>query len=390
MIKLLILILCLTAMGLGIQQSDTFATVEITHYRFYASVFTWLACFFLGIFLFRLLLSPFKIVFGFNRKMKQKKEDKRKSFIETVFQALINQNVENFERLSNESKKFFTTEDPLYWEIQTLLFPTKENYQMLTTFPQTVLGGIRGLFRYADSEGDYQKMYQLLNSLSPQQLKTTWAKQALFQMAVQENDWEKALTKLKELKSVLNQKDYQSNQAGLLLLMGKIKEAYKLDSEHPAIAIAWAKANPKKALRILQKAWTVVPNWEIYLTLKKINEALKPKQQIHQIKDLVHNNAHHALSLLAMADIYLTHQEPVKAKVPLDEYLQSRSLTQTVAKMMAKIERDAWHHEEQAKEWEVKANQIEEENIWTCEECGAKFPSWHGCCPACHTFNSLR
>lgn len=390
MIKLILGILIFTTLGLTIQQSDTFVSVDFAGYHIYASLFTWIATLLAFIFCIKILLFPFRFFSFFNKKYQHHQEIKRRSFIEVVLQALINQNVENFERLSKEAKKLFKEDDPLYWEIQALLFPTKENYQNLTRFSQTIMGGIRGLFRYADSEGDYEKMHQLIAGLSPKQLKTPWALQALFQMAVQENDWDDALNNLKNLKPILSKLEYNFRRACLLFLTGKTKEAYYLDENQPAIAIAWAKENPKKAIKILRPVWNNFQNWEIYLTLKKMNEALPAKQQQKQIKELIADTKHSPLSLLAMADIYLTTQAPLNAKEELDEYLKSHTLTHQVAQMMAKVERDAWHHEEQAKEWEEKGNNLQTENAWTCTSCGYKSAEWHGCCPACHTFNSLR
>lgn len=390
MIKFFILSLLCFAAGLLIQQPDTFATIEVFHYRIYASLFTWAGCFFLLIFACKFLLLPFTCLQFFSKKYQQHKEVKKKSFIETIFQALINQNVENFEKLSNQAKKLFKPEEPLYWEIQTLLFPNKENYQQLTMFSQTVMGGIRGLFTYADSEGDFEQMHQLLKSLSPKQLATPWAQQALFQMAVQEKDWEEAFKNLKNLKPLLTKEEYYARQAVLLLLLGKTKEAYKADELQPAVAIAWAKENPKKALKILQPVWALNPNREVYQTLKKLNGELSEKDQIKQIKSLISANKHHRLSLLALADIYLSCKQPLKAKNQLDEFLSTHPFTRQVAQMMARVEREAWNHEEQAKAWEDKGNQIEEDDVWTCSECGNKFATWSGCCPSCHTFNSLK
>ena len=75
-------------------------------------------------------------------------------------------------------------------------------------FPQTTLGGIRGLFRAADTDGDLQQMRILLDGLPEKKKKTPWALQANFQLACQENNWEEALMYLKKM---LTQLIYKKN-----------------------------------------------------------------------------------------------------------------------------------------------------------------------------------
>ena len=151
------------------------------------------------------------------------------------------------------------------------------------------------------------------------------------------------------------------------------------------------KASTKKAGKVFKKLWEKAPCWPAYESYKEQLASLDAKGQQRAINDLTSANSHDRLSLLALADIHLNTQDPVQAKKYLDEYLQTYSLTKQVALMQARAERDAWNHEDVAREWEAKAPETEEdETTWHCEVCDYKSPTWHAVCPVCHTFNAFK
>lgn len=391
MIKLFILSTSLFILGYYITNSDTMITIVMDNYRLYGSIFTFIGCIFAVLWVWHLLFLPLRLLGIFRTRRKKIIEQKRHDVLLTVLLALTNQEVENFPDLLKKSEKLFGQESYIYWMIRCLLLPDEDSYHQLVKFPQTTLGGIRGLFRSADTEGDLQQMRLLLDGLPEKKKKSPWALQANFQLALQENNFEEALGYLKKMKSILTTEDFKHRYACCLYLCDDVKDAYKTDPFNPAIVIAFAKLNPKKSAQAFQKLWTKFPSWPAYEAYKDLTATLENKKRQALIKDLVASNPHHRLSLLALADIYLTTLEPIQAKKYLDEYLQSYSLTKQVALMQARVERDAWNHEEEARNWEDKATETEEDDTaWRCETCDYKSPTWHGLCPVCHTFNSLK
>lgn len=391
MIKLFLLSVVLFFLGFQITNSDTMMSVHFNDYRLYGSVFSFAGLIFAILWLWKLLFLPMHLL-GILKKRHQKiKEQKKHDLLLTVLQAITNQEVELFPDLLKKNEKLFGQDSYIYWMIRCLLLPDENAYHQLMQFPQTTLGGIRGLFREADTQGDLQQMRILLDGLPDKKKKTPWALQANFQLACQENNWEEALSYLKKMKSILTPEDYDRRRACCLFLCDDVKDAYKLDPMNPAIAIGFAKQNPQKAGKVFKKVWEKTPCWPVYEAYKELLVSLDAKKRQSAIKNMVSENPYERLSLLAMADIYLNTQEPIQAKKYLDEFLQSYALTKQVALMQARVERDAWNHEDKAREWEDKAVETDEdETAWVCHACDYKSPSWHGLCPMCHTFNGLK
>ena len=379
------------ALGYFVKNPESMVTIDFFGYRIFGSVFNIAGLFFATLWLWDLLLWPVRMV----KKLCQKRhviiEQKKHDLLLSVLLALNNQEVENYSALLQRAEKLYKKDNYIYWMIRCLLLPDEESYRQMTQFPQTTMGGIRGLFHVADTDGDLQQMRTLLDNMPENKKKTPWALQAYFQLCIQENDWTDALDYLKQMKRLLKKDDYNQRRACCLFLNGDVKEAYHLDPTNPAIVIGYAKINPKKAGKIFKNLWAKTPTWPIYESYKEQLAPLNVKDQQRAIKDLVSSNAHARLSLLALADIYLNTQDPVQAKKYLDEYLQNYSLTKQVALMQARVERDAWNHEDQAREWEEKAPETEEdETTWHCETCDYKSPTWRGVCPVCHTFNGMK
>lgn len=389
-IKFIIAIICF-GLGYFIKTPETMIGIDFFNYRIYGSIFNIIGLFFTLLCLWNLLFLPFRLIASIRKKRSIIIEQKKHDLLLNVLLALNNQDIENYADLLKKAEKFYKTDDYIYWMIRCLLIPDEESFIQMTKFPQTTMGGIRGLFHIANTDGDLQQMRTLLDGMPEKKKKSPWALQAYFQLCVQENDWENALKYLKDMKRILSKEDYDKRRACCLFLNGDVKEAYNLDPTNPEIVINYAKNNVKKAGKIFKRLWEKSPCWPVYEAYKDYLASSDTKTKQRAIKDLVSANLHERLSLLALADIYLNTQNPTEAKKYLDEYLQTYSLTKQVALMQARIERDAWNHEDQAREWEAKAPETEEDEVtWHCETCDYKSPTWHAVCPVCHTFNSFK
>jgi hypothetical protein len=183
MIKLFLLSVVLFFLGFQITNSDTMMSVHFNDYRLYGSVFSFAGLIFAILWLWKLLFLPMHLL-GILKKRHQKiKEQKKHDLLLTVLQAITNQEVELFPDLLKKNEKLFGQDSYIYWMIRCLLLPDENAYHQLMQFPQTTLGGIRGLFREADTQGDLQQMRLLLDGLPDKKKKTPWALQANFQLA---------------------------------------------------------------------------------------------------------------------------------------------------------------------------------------------------------------
>ncbi|MBR6232047.1 MAG: tetratricopeptide repeat protein [Alphaproteobacteria bacterium] len=389
MILSFFLICALLGLGAVITNETFFVTLTFRNYQIYLSVFTFVGMVLGIVWLWNLLLLPFRLFRKFSLWRQQSKQDQKRIFLASVLEALANQNKEQYPLLVKQALHHFKKEEVIYWVILSLLQPSEEVYQKLLTFPSTVLGGIYGFLNMAEGMGNTTEMRNLLDSLPEKQRQVLWVKQAYFQLSLMEGDWEQACQYLETLKKVMPKSEYKRSRACCLMMMGQVDKAYKLDDTQAPIVLAKAKENPEKALKILNAAWKKTPCQEIYNAFKSALSGKTDEEKMKAVKALVKQNKGNRFSLLALADMNLETGNAPKAKDILEEYLENFPLTQQVALMMAKVERQGWKHEEAALDWEKKALNLQEKTGWICTHCGHQSGKWEPVCPACHLFNGM-
>ena len=57
--------------------------------------------------------------------------------------------------------------------------------------------------------------------------------------------------------------------------------------------------------------------------------------------------------------------------------------------MMALVEREGWHHEEEAKQWDEKSLTAQQDLSWGCDNCGHLTEQWDVVCPNCNAFGRI-
>ncbi|MGN0919722.1 MAG: hypothetical protein ACI4OR_03075 [Alphaproteobacteria bacterium] len=388
MIEGLFLMMVLFGLGIGLSDSSFFMTLSFWKYQIYLSVFTFAGLMVALVWLWALILLPFKWMRRFCGWRQKSKELQKQAYLTRVLEALINQTKEQYPLLVKQAQTHFTSQDVQYWLVLALLQPTEEVYQKLLTFPTTVLGGIHGFLKQAEDLGNTTEMHRLLDALPEKAKQVLWVKQAYLQLSYMEEDWEQALLFLESLRKTFSKAEYTRQRACCLLMKGEVEKAYKLDENQAPIVLAYANEHPEKALKILKKAWSYAPCQEIYLAYKKALSGKTESEKMKAVLALVKQNKANRFSLLALADMNLETANAPKAKEILESYLENFPLTQQVALMMAQAEREGWHHEEVALEWEKKALNLQEKSGWICTHCGHSSGKWTPLCSACQLFNS--
>lgn len=389
MIFLFFLICLLCGLGAFLNEGILGMRLSFQNIQIGLSIFTFLGLILGLIWVWEICLLPFKWAHRFSRWREQNKQDQRHLFMSEVLEALVNHDKERFPLLIKQAHTFLNPDQEIYWVVLALLQPSEEVYQKLLSFPATTLGGIYGFLQMAEGTGNTSEMRTLLEALPEKAQEVLWVKQAYLQLAYMEGDWLAAIDRLKALKKNFSKADYTHQMACCLLMAEDIDKAYSLDATQAPIVLAKAERNPSKALTILKKAWAHAPCQEIYQAYKKVLVDQPDEEKKQAVQALVKCNPGNRFSLLALADINLSTGDAPKAKEILDEYLESFPLTHQVALMMAECEREGWHHEEVAKEWEKKARNLQEKSGWICTHCGHTSGKWEPVCPACHLFNTF-
>ena len=389
MIEGLFLIVVLFGLGIAFSNDFLFMTITFQNYQIYLSVFTFAGLVITVMWLWALILLPFRWLGRLSRWRKYSKEAEKKVYLSQVLEAVVNHNKEQYPLLVKQAHSHFTKEDIQYWLVLALLQPTEEVYQKLLTFPTTILGGIYGFLKTAEGMGNTTEMRNLLEALPEKEKKVLWVREAYLQLALMEADWVNALACLEALKKTMPKSEYRRMRACLLMMMGDVDQAYKLDDAQAPIILAKAKENPEKASKILKKAWEKAPCQEIYVAYKKALAGKSNAEKMKAVLALVKPDKGNRFSLLALADMNLEVGNAPKAKEILESYLENFPLTQQVALMMATAERLGWNHEEKAQDWERKALNLQEKSGWVCTHCGHTSGKWEPVCSTCHLFNTM-
>ena len=364
-------------------------TLDTTNYQISISFIMFLAGLALLWWIFMLIQKPVTWWTRFQTWRKSQKQEKKDAFLSDLLTAFLSHKSDMTDSLIKEAQKIYGSDSREALLTSALLSPEAKTFNELNKKETTKLVGLYGLVEEAEAKGDLEEVETLLQQVPKSQEKTLWVEQAKMKLALNRNDWKQALALLEQSKKQLDKTTYKSHKACLLLKLGHAKEAYHLAPNHLAIALAYAKVEPKKAKKILERLWRVAPGWQVYSAYKKAIQHLSEEKRLKAVLALTHSTRDQRYSLLARADMDTDLHNWARAKENLEIYLQNYPLTRQVADMMANLERTAWHHEDLAIEWEQKAVESEDDSLWRCNKCTHTAGEWQILCPHCNAFDSL-
>ena len=389
MTKFLLTIIALTIVGFFITQDTWRVIFDTTNYQISFSFILFITLFIAVLWVLRLIQKPFEWVARWREWRRNKNQAEKDAFLPDLLTTLLGHEMDTKPGLLSRAKKIYGTQSPETLLITALLKPDTETFQELNQADETKLAGLYGLVQNAEQMGDLEQVSSLLEQVPPHLNKTPWVRMTKAKLTLASSDWAGALRLLEENKKYMPKQLYRSRKACLLLKLGEVKKAYHLMPEHPAIALAYAKVNPKKARSILEKTWKVAPGWPIYMAYKQTLQGLSDSKKLKAVLALTKRTRDQRYSLLARADMDAELQNWARAKENLEIYLQNYPLTRQVADMMAKIERTGWHHEELAQDWERKSIESEDDSVWMCADCNHTVPEWQVLCPYCNAFDRI-
>ncbi len=340
----------------------------------------WLLC---------LLKKPFVWISRYQNWRKNQKQLQKEKFIFELLNTLLNHDASKYDLLLQQAQKLYGAGSQETALVTALIKPSEEIFDTLNKEQTTKMAGIYGLIQAAEKEGNFDQVTALLDEIPSAAQNMPWVNHTKWRLALMRSDWSEALRLLENTKKSLSPQVYKSHKAALLVKLGRIKEAYKLNPVNPAIALLYVQTKPTKAKRILEKAWKQYPCWPVYTSYKKAIANLPEKKRLQSILDLTKPTRDQRYSLLARADMDIDLQNWARAKENLEIYVQNYPLTRQVADMMAKIERSGLHHERMAQEWEDRSIESEDDSVWYCTKCDHVVTEWHPVCPHCGEFDSI-
>ncbi len=339
-----------------------------------------------------LFKQPFIWLFKMPERRTHKRQLKKENFLTFVLQTLLDGNTDSVNTILNQKQGLLAKDDIKHLLLLALFKPSTEVFEKLAEHKETALAGWRGLLNEALAKGNTVRAEKILSLAKEAYPKVEWILTEQMRLDVLQNDWAGVLETLEALKKAkrITKQEYNEQRAIALFKLGRVDEAFEWDRANPAIAIAYAKAEPKKAAAILEKAWAQNPCRDIYVAYRALFENETPARRLKAIEKLITPNPAAKQSLIALSKTAMDSQMWGVAKEHLEVYIQSYPLTADVAMMMAEVERNGWHHEEGAKAWKEKAKTaLPTADGWICTACGQTTGEWDAACPKCNAFASI-
>ena len=392
MIRFLSVLISLFIVGYLIAHDTWMVTITGFEYEVTTSVLVLALAFILLLYIGHLLKKPFHWLERYRNWSERRRQNRKEAYLLTVLKTVLDKDSRASQQLLKQRNHFFDKKSDENYLIEALFAPTPHVFEQLIHREKTELAGIQGLLSYARKGGDYDAVGRLLRKASEKHADEPWLQEMLWEVNVMQNDWAEALATLDKMKktALVDQTEYTTRKALVLMKLGRVKEAYKLLPDHPAVALAYAELEPHKARAIVTDLWATAPTTEAFALFKKAIADEKPTKQAKLIEHLIQRHPSHKISLLVQAQTAMEQGLFGVAKEHLTAYLNTYPLTQTVARLMAEAERKGWNHEAEAKSWDAKAAEATDDTGWGCAVCGHKTQEWDAVCPNCNTFGSVK
>ena len=343
-----------------------------------------------GIVLFFYVLHLIKKPFGWLRNYHirrfQKNIVKKENFLTYVLTTILDKNDLSIQTIYKKEKSLFAKGTTQQLLLEALFSPSDSVFEMLKNKKETELAGMRGLFLSAKQKGDIDTQNQILEVARNLYPHVLWILQQQLELQLLQNDWQNALETIEKLHkhNGITQDDYRKKRACILFSLSRFKEAFSLTPENPMMAWAYAQSDPHKAEDILKESWNNTPSWQTYELYYNLIKNENSARQMKLIEKFTAKNPSSKLSLLAVSDTAMKNHLWGVAKETLQSALNAYETTKQMAEMMAFLERNGWHHEEAAREWDQKALSLGNVQPWTCQNCNHTSSEWTAACPICN------
>jgi HemY protein len=256
-------------------------------------------------------------------------------------------------------------------------------FRAMTKRDDTKLLGLRGLYVEAQRRDDAQGARLIAEEAAKASPAPAWAGQAVLDYRCAAADWAGALAALDRMKGALEKADYRRKRAVLLTARAlaleeidrdatrlAVLEAVKLAPDLvPAAALAGRRlaeaGEPRKARKILEKAWAINPHPDIAEAYADLRLGDSARDRLARMQKLADKVAGQLEGAIAVAHAALDAREFATARAALAPYLSAP--TRRVAILMAEIEESEHGDEGRVREWMGRAMRASGDPVWTAD-----------------------
>jgi HemY protein len=148
-----------------------------------------------------------------------------------------------------------------------------------------------------------------------------------------------------------------------------------------------ATGHTRAATRAIERAWRTHPHPQLARILLRMAPA--PLEGFRQTERLCRGYENVVESRIALAEAALAADVWGEARRHLMACVNDRTATQSVYKMLARLERRERRDESAAAAWLTKASEAAPDPVWLCRVCGGAHENWTPLCKPCGSFDSM-
>ena len=282
-------------------------------------------------------------------------------------------------------------------------------YKALLGDQSTRFVGIRGLMKQKLTEGDTATALKLAEKAFALKPKHAETQDVLLKLQAEHSDWKGARTTLgAKLKSGELPRDvYRRRDAVLALQEARVvmDDAAPIDAREAAIeanklspdlipAAAMAarsyslKGEKKNALRVLKKAWEVMPHPDLAAAFAEIEPEEAPAARLKRFKVLTGVRPDDPETKMLLAELNIAAEDFPTARRALGDLATAMPTGRSIA-LMAAIERGEGADDAVVRGWLARAMAAPRGPQWCCDKCQAIHAAWGPICENCGGFDTL-
>ncbi len=282
-------------------------------------------------------------------------------------------------------------------------------YKTLLGDDKTRFVGIRGLMKQKLAEGDTETALRLAEKAFALKPKHGDTQDVLLKLQAEHSDWKGARATLgAKLKSGELPRDvYRRRDAVLALQEARVvmDDATPIDAREAAIeanklspdlipAAAMAarsytlKGEKKNALRVLKKAWEVMPHPDLATAFAEIEPEETPAARLKRFKALTSLRADAPETRMLLAELNIAAEDFPAARRALGDLAETGPTGRSLA-LMAAIARGEGADDTVVRDWLARALAAPRGPQWCCDKCHAIHAEWRPICDNCGGFDTL-
>lgn len=284
--------------------------------------------------------------------------------------------------------------------------------------PETEFLALRGLLIQARNARQDDRALELAERAAKLRPDAGWTHQAVFDLAVREQQWRKAETALGQAvrHGAVGRDVGAQHRAALFLAeaaeaerkgfaveaLSLARRAQRADPDLVPAALARARfevdqGSPRRARRILERAFARTPHPEIaraYLALAPASSENDNRERLRLAGRLLKAAPDAPEAFIAAAEEALAAKLWGRARKHVDDADarlddQGRLVPARHFRLRAEIEEAECADAQAAALWLRRAAQAAPDPRWVCGACGETAPAWTPLCGRCHGFNTL-